>query len=522
LADPAYASIRVTPSAFAFNNLGPVDPASLRPFYERFLGGEQSISVICEVRDAVATHLRALGYVAAVQVPAQRIENGVVQLEVLYAKVGAVRVLGNAGRNERVFERYLSRLVTGQPFNRFEAERWLLLARDVPGHDVRLLLKPAGTGAGEMVAEVSLERTPFALDLTVQNLAARETGRWGGQLRAEAYGLTGLGDRTFVSFYSTPDFDEQLIVQAGHDFLLGGDGLRLGGRFTHAWTRPDVAGLPPIEALTAIAAVDLRYPLLRSQGGTLHLSGGMEFVNQRVFFNALPVTRDRLRIGYLRLDGEALDMKGVGPGGTTGWRVTGALELRLGFDIFGASADCTRDLAACTAPGALPPGNIISDPSAFLVRAQARAEVRAARHLVFVFSPRGQVSGAALPSYEQFALGNFTLGRGFDPGVLVGDKGLGFAAEVAFPGQIVSTKQKLVAEPYVFADAAWVWNRFTPVGGDPRQLGSMGAGVRTVWSDRLRLDTSLAVATRTAGPTNSGDLRFLMTLTTRLAPWGGR
>jgi hypothetical protein len=57
-------------------------------------------------------------------------------------------------------------------FNRFEAERWLLLARDVPGHDLRLILKPAGTGAGEMLAEVSLERTPVVLDLSVQNLSA--------------------------------------------------------------------------------------------------------------------------------------------------------------------------------------------------------------------------------------------------------------------------------------------------------------------------------------------------------------
>lgn len=289
LADPAYAGIKVTPSSFVFNNLGPVDPASLADITAPDMGGEQSISIICDVRDAVATRLRALGYVAAVQVPAQRIEGGVVTLEVLYAKVTTVRVMGDAGNSERVFERYLSRLTNGKVFNRFEAERWLLLARDVPGYDVRLLLKPAGTGVGEMIAEISLERTPFALDFSLQNLASAQTGRWGGQFRAEAYGLTGMGDRTALSFYSTPDFDEQMIVQASHDFLVGGSGLRLGGRFTHAWSNPDVAGAPPIEARTAIAAVDARYPLKRSQGLTLGLTGGMEFVTQRVRFNSLPV-----------------------------------------------------------------------------------------------------------------------------------------------------------------------------------------------------------------------------------------
>ncbi|MBB6229549.1 hemolysin activation/secretion protein, partial [Polymorphobacter multimanifer] len=459
LADPAYAAIRVTPTRFVFNNLAPVEAAELAPLYQRYIGTDQPISIICEVRDAVATELRARGYIAAVQVPAQRIEGGVVALEVLYARVTTVRVLGDAGRNEGVFQRYLSKLANGQVFNRFEAERWLLLARDVPGHDLRLLLKPAGTGAGEMVAEVSLERTPLAVDFSVQNLAASETGRWGGQLRAEAYGLTGLGDRTSISFYATPDFDEQMIVQAGHDFLLGGSGLRLGGRFTHAWTNPDVPGLPPIEARTAIAAVDLRYPLIRRQGGSLALTGGMEFVTQRVRFNTLPVTRDRLRIGYLRLDGEAIDMVGIGPGGATGWRLSGALELRHGLDILAASPNCVENIIACTAPGALPPGSITSDSSAFLARFQGRAELRLARHLVIVLSPRAQLSGASLPSYEQFALGNFTLGRGFDPGAFTGDKGVGLATEVAFPGQILSAKHQLVAEPYVFADAGWVWNR---------------------------------------------------------------
>ncbi len=521
LADPAYADIRITPTRFTFNNLGPVDAAELTPLTQRYLNSEQQIGIICEVRDAAATLLRDKGYIAAVQVPAQRIENGEVRLEVLYARVSDVRVLGDAGRNTRVFERYLKRLTQAGVFNRFEAERWLLLARDVPGHDLRLILKPAGTGAGEMLAEVSLERTPVVLDLSVQNLSAGQTGPWGGQLRSEIYGLTGMGDRTSLSVYSTPDLHEQLILQAGHDMLLGGNGLRLGARFTHAWSRPEVAGLPPILAQTAIAAVDLRYPLVRRQAASLWATGGLEIVNQRVRFNGLPLSRDRLRIGYLRLDGEAVDMAGIGPDGGTGWRLTGTLELRHGLDIWGASPNCVANPAACLAPGALLPGLVDADPSAFLVRAQARAELRLARQLVLTLSPRAQYSDAPLPSYEAFALGNFTLGRGFDPGALSGDKGVALTSEISFPGQVISARAQVQAEPFVFADAGWVWNRFLP-GGGAQALGSVGAGVRTLWRDRLRLDATLAVPTRTVGLRQAGDVRFLVTLTTRLWPWGAR
>lgn len=192
LADPAYAAIKVTLTMATFNNLGPVDPAEIAPAWQRYVGTEQPIAVVCEIRDAAGTILRNKGYLAAVQVPAQRIEGGVVKFEVLYAKLTGVRVRGDAGRNERQIARYLEHLATGQVFNRFEAERYLLLARDIPGFDVRLALKPAGTAAGDMIGEMTVRRTPFEVDINAQNFAPSETGRFGGQLRAQAYGLTGL------------------------------------------------------------------------------------------------------------------------------------------------------------------------------------------------------------------------------------------------------------------------------------------------------------------------------------------
>ncbi len=45
-------------------------------------------------------------------------------------------------------------------FNRFEAERYLLLAGDLPGYDVRLALRSAGRARGEVIGEVTVARTP--------------------------------------------------------------------------------------------------------------------------------------------------------------------------------------------------------------------------------------------------------------------------------------------------------------------------------------------------------------------------
>ena len=524
LADPAYAAIKLTITRATFNNLGPVPTGELEPIWRPLVGREMPISVLCEIRDAAATHLRRLGYLAAVQVPAQRIEGGDVRFEVLYARLTAVRLRGDAGRNEGQVARYLGKLATGQPFNRLAAERYLLLARDLPGMDVRLALKPAGGAPGEMVGEVSVRRRPIEADLVLSNIAPSQTGPWGGQLRLQANGLTGLGDHSFVSYYTTADFNEQQVLQAGHDFAIGGEGPRLSGRGTQASTRPNLgAATPPVAAETFFANVEASYPFKRSQAASLIGRAGFDLVNQTLDFNAAPLSRDRLRVAYARLDGEWQDMRGRGPGKTTAWRLAASLELRQGLDVFGASPDCLANPAECAGAGVVPPSLINGNPTATVVRFTGLAELRLAKFVTIAVQPRAQIASGALFGFERFALGNYTVGRGYDPGVLTGDDGAALNAELRHDPVTVSEDWKLAAQPYLFVDAGWAWSRgLGPAGVNPVSLVSAGAGGRLVFSDRARLDLAGAVALKDAGPTRAGDVRLLVTLTTRLLPWRTR
>jgi hemolysin activation/secretion protein len=519
LADPTYAAIKVTLVSATFNNLGPVPVADIEPAYRAYIGTEQPIAVVCEIRDAVGTILRNKGYLAAVQVPAQRIEGGAVRFEVLYAKLTAVRVRGDAGRNERQIARYLDHLATGKVFNRFDAERYLLLARDIPGFDVRLSMKPAGTGVGDMIGEVTVHRTPFEVDLNIQNYAPSETGRFGGQLRAQAYGITGLADRTMVSLYSTADFKEQQVLQLGHDFGIGGNGLRFAGHFTYAWTRPGLGPtIPKVFARSLFANIEASYPLVRSQAFSVRGTAGMDFVNQNVEFAARALSQDRLRVGFLRLDADAADMRGVGPGGTVGWRLSGSLEMRKGINLFDASPNCLAAPGNC-AGSIVPPSLVDGDPKATVVRFSGLAELRFSRNLTLALQPRAQLSSGPLFSFEQFAAGSYTIGRGYDPGVLAGDSGAGFSTELRYDRITLASKYDFGAQPYAFVDTEWVWNRGSAAGIGPQQVTSVGGGARAGWSDKARLDLSVAVPLRDAGPVKSGDVRVLMSLTVRLLPW---
>jgi hemolysin activation/secretion protein len=521
LADPAYADVKFTLTSATFNNLGPVNPATLAPAYAEFIGVEKPFGTVCEIRDRAATILRRLGYVAAVLVPVQRIENGAVTFEVIYATLTAVRVKGDVGRNEAVIARYLNKLQTGRPFNRFEAERALLLARDLPGMDVRLALRPTGERPGDMIGEVSVSRTPLEVDASVQNLAPAETGRWSGQLRASAYGLTGLGDRTTVSISSTADFQEQQVLQIGHDMALGGNGLRLGGRFTYAWTQPSLgAAAPDVKARTLYANLEATYPFIRRQAASLSGAFGFDFVNQTVDFAGVPLSEDRLRVLYARLDGDAIDLRGKGPDGTTAWRLNGSLELRQGISVSDAGPNCLATPTTCA--GIVPPSLVDGNPTATVLRFTGLAELHPARNITFALLPRGQIASGPLYAFEQYAAGNYTVGRGYDPGAATGDDGLGFGAEIRYDRVKPFEDFDIAGQPYAFVDHSWIWDRNRAPGSQPQQLTSVGAGARVIWSGRARLDLAVAVPLRDAGPVQSGDVRVLMTLTTRLIPWGAR
>jgi hemolysin activation/secretion protein len=539
LADARFADVRMTMSEARFDGLQVVAPEDLRSAWAEFAGRSVPIATVCEIRDRAATILRRMGYLAAVQVPPQRIdENGTVRFDVLMARLVRVQVRGDTGRAEGLIARQLAKLQEQPVFNTRDAERYLLLVQDIPGYDARLALKPAGTQPGEIMGEVTVRYTPVEIQAAVQNLGSPEVGRFGGLVAARLNGLTGLADTTTLAYFNTLDWSEQHVLQAGHSFRLGEEGLTLGGDFTYAWTRPGIGGGDPFRTRTLIATLRASYPLRRAREGNVHLSGGLDLANQKVRFLDTPISEDRIRVAFARLDFDAVDSASlVSARGWSAaeprWRLGGSLELRHGLGLLDASDRCP----AAPAPFFRNcPGLLLSraegDPRAFVLRASAYGEVRPAPLVTFSFAPRGQYAAKPLLAFEEFSAGNYTVGRGYDPGALTGDSGLGFAAELRLGSLVPTTIDGAAFQPFAFFDGARVWNqdRRSPFPRDPQSLFSAGAGLRARWGDHARLDayaaaplTSISYYADPAAQTGlrrvKGDVRMLMSLTVNLLPW---
>lgn len=518
LDSPAYADIKVTITDAQFNNLQGITPAELKASYAALLGADRPISTICTIRDAAATALRAKGYLAAVQVPVQRIENGVVRFEVLFAKIVAIRVRGSAGPAEGALQAYMQHLIDEKVFNRYRAERYLLLSRDMPGYEVRLALKPAGTVPGELVGEISVIRTPLDVNFNAQNFSSRSSGRWSGALQAATYGLLGA-DRLTASVSSTADFKEQQIVQFGYDTRLGGEGLTLAGNFTYAWSKPTLDGAAfTIKARTLFATGEVRYPWIRTQGFSLVGAAGFDYLNQTVTYDdgalAGALNRDKLRVGFLRIDMDAAD---VPERRAPRWRGSGSIELRQGLNILGASPP---SIARPGNPlGPLTPARADGDRTSTLVRGSASFEYSLGKGFWIAALPRAQYAFTPLFSFEEYSAGNFTIGRGYDPGVIIGDSGVGSGFELRLPNTRPFQKVDLTVLPFGFTDIAWTWQK-NAGGKNPDFVASVGGGLRAVLNARFRIDGTVAVPLKRAGlQTHNHDPRFLVSIATKLWPW---
>lgn len=520
LANPEFSNVRITLRSVQFSTVDGIDPAMLDASWSDRVGQELPVSVVCDIRDRAATILRGRGYLAAVRVPPQTIDDGVVRLDILAARMTRIEVRGDAGANESLLQRYLSRLDDQPVFNIVDAERYLLLARDIPGMDARLTLRP-GSAPGEVVGEVTVARTPVMFDANIQNFGSHDVGRWGGVARVRFAGLTGMGDLTTASFYASGDPKEQKVLQLAHEFRVGGDGLRFGANYTYAWTRPDIAGLP-IKSNTQIVSLFAAYPLILTQARRVTIAGGIDIIDQDIGLGPVPINRDRLRVLGLRADAGWIDAASVA--GRNGYSpaeprfsLATSVEARKGLNALGASKDCGPTGAACFLPGRVPLTRLDGKPDAFLVRANANAEWRPMKLFTLAAAPRAQWASDPLLSYEEFSGGNFTVGRGFDPGTIIGDSGVGVALEARYGSFVPANTKSFAVQPFVFFDAGWVWNKDRAFAGlNPQKLYSAGGGVRVAYGDVARIDVTLAVPLNRAGfLTERPDPRLLVSLTTQ-------
>ena len=496
--------VQVTLNSVAFRGATAVSEAGLREAYAEYLGKPQPVSVICRIRDHAARIVFDRGVLARVEIPEQRIAGGALTLEVIEAHVVNVRVRGDVGPAQAAVERYAEKLRGMTPFDMAKAQRYLLLASDVPGLRVRAAIRPS-TSAERGAVDIDLNVTregPHAI-ASIQNTGSKSVGRWGGLVRGDLAGYTAYGESTSFTAFHTLDSNEQWLVQLAETARFGAEGLTAGGSLTYGESRPGAALKPlDLKSRSIVGNLEVAYPFIRSRNQNLNLAGGLDLVDQKTDGAAGAIqNRDQLRVAYLRADGDYRTEIARRPA-----LLTGGLTARKGLSLLGGSKAGDGLLTRTDA-----------EPEAWVLRATAGGDMAVTERLTATVRAQAQYADDMLLPYEQMSLGGLTVGRGYDPAALLGDKGVAAAFEVRYgPLQL---HPKVLASPYGFFDAGYVANNDTRRSGleKDRSLTSIGAGVIFRLFSRANLEVTYAHPLHAANPGGArpGD-RVLIQLTASL------
>lgn len=449
-------------------------PDRVRNAYVDLAGSEITPATICEIRDRISQMLFRRGILARVLIPEQKIEQGRVRLKVIEAQIVRVRYHGDIGPAQSRVEAYLNRLSGLAPFDLDTAQRYLLLANDIPGVRATAALSHStapGAPAGGIDLDVALTRVAFDEVGAVQNSSSKSLGPWSGIARVDMNSLTSLGERTTLIGYTTLGNNSQEVVQLIEQARVGDSGLYAQGAFAYGRSHPgDVLKPLNLKGDSYVATLELDDPVMRLTRRNLTLGGGLDWIDQTTDFpGGGLLTNDHLRVLWARAETSgahpfAHALMG-GPYVTIDHDLT--VQVRKGLDAMGASR--TGGLALSRPAGRA---------DAWVVRAEGGTDIRfepsAPGGTPLTLSARfeGQWADRPLLSYEEQAIGDLTIGRGYDPAAVSGDRVI--AGEVkAVVGPIVIGWLKFA--PYGFLDAARVTN--LDPGSQDITVRSVGGGV---------------------------------------------
>jgi hemolysin activation/secretion protein len=466
----------LTVKTVRLNGLESVAADALRPAYAPFLDKPNGdASDLCRIRDAVADALFERGILARVEIPAQTIDNGAVTIEVVEARIVNVTLRGDPGPAAPALEKYAAKLRGMTPFDVKRVQRYILLASDVPGLKVRASVRPSSSGGrGAVDLDLNVERDEEELIVNAQNLQGKATGRWGALARYDLNARTRYGERLSLVGYRTVFHNEQWVAQALSEARLGGDGWVVRGGLAYGESHPGGAlGGLGLKSVSMVANVEAAYPLVRTRRENVWAAAGFESIDQDTRLSGGgKLINDDLRVFYARLDADQTTYVGYRP-----IVLRGNVAVRRGIEGFGATDEGDRLLSRAGAK-----------TNAWTLLAEGSAQAVITPRLQAYVEVSGQYANQPLTAYEEFSVGSLTVGRGYDPGYISGDKAL--AASVELRAGPFQPAPQWTFSPYGFFDVAHTSDKDR--GGFNQTVKSVGVGFQMPVRDRWVLDVSYA------------------------------
>ena len=404
--------------------------------------------------------------------PPQKLEDGIVTIEVVEGTVEAINLEGLERLNPG-YVRSRLKIATGAPLNRDKLLNALQLLQLDPLIENLAAELTAGTRAGSSILELNLqEADPFDLALSFDNYRAPSVGTERRSVRLTHRNFAGLGDRFSIGYLNTDGSNSLNDLNYTVPFNPYNGTLN----FRLSITGSDIITAPfdrfNIESENTSYQLAYRQPVLQTPNRELALSVSFDKSNSTLTVDDEPQgiargadANGETNVSALRFSQEYTQRNSD--------RVLALLsQFSVGIDVLGATVN----------------DNERPDSKYFAWRGQAQYLQLLNENLTLLLRSDFQIANDALLPTEQFSLGGGLNVRGYRQDALLGDNGWFNSAELRLSVvQIPQWEGNLQLTPFI--DFGMVWNS-DDLELETSTLLALGVGLRLQISDYFasRLD----------------------------------
>lgn len=402
--------------------------AQLEALLTSYKDKELTYSQLQQAANTITQHFRKQGYlVAQAYLPAQEMENGIVNISVLVGRYGEIILKNSSAVPDHILRWQLVGITPGKYVQNDQLERAALLASDLSGLTAKLTLAPGKLpGTTDVIVEAQAAPRRMAGSLSVNNWGNRFTGTYQSTAALTLYNPLLAGDNAAMSLSTTGS--GQTTGSINWSLPIGeGSSLNLGYSALH-YAIGEEYGFLNADGTAYTQHFDWTYALQRSRSSNLNIRLGYESKRLEDLVGFSHATTDKRSHNFsFGLFGDSTD--NLGGGGANSYSVSwyrGSLS--------GSSNNVI-----------LPTGDWEKTTVNFY-----RQQYLADRLTAFV-AVSGQLASTNLDTSERFSLGGANAVRAYPSGEASGDEAYLFTGELRWT--LPTKSSKTITQLTAFYDA---------------------------------------------------------------------
>lgn len=461
----------------------------LSQYYYPYIGKEITLEMVYYIAQMITHHYRSRGYILSQAiVPAQRVKDGIVEIDIIEGYIDNVSVEGCFLGCEKLLNKMIAKITECRPLKASKLERYLLLINELPGTDVAATIHPSTSNPGAANLLLTACHIHGDVRLTTDNRGTKYVGPYQFLPELNSYSFFGFSEH--ISFRAITVNEpaqlrygdlryEQPICKEGTRFIVDASLSR---------SKPgDSLSELRIKGRNFVFSTEVNHPFIRSRKENLRASANFTCRDSRTQALGEILNEDKIRtlnVGclYDRLHRSAS-------------LTTAGLNVTQGLDIFGNTG----------------PGELRSRENGHSLFTKINADLAHTHQIGCGFSilasGTGQYSFQPLLAAEKFGVGGGSYGRAYDPSEITGDHGLGMKGEVQWSHYFgCNWFQNLMI--YGFYDVGIIWQKERLDDERIREtLEATGVGTNIVLNDCINMDfqASLPVTRKVAAKIKNGN-----------------